>query len=131
MKKLSISLLFLLSANCFAFEKEYFGYLQSGEGLCSVAIEKQNDYLHQLHFKTNDYVVRAVNIELKKNKFTQHREIFEKENDEYLQLFFGVPLPKTYDITLRNLGKGRYQLIKTKLVFGVKTLTSKDVCITE
>lgn len=131
MKKLFLLFSLILSASTYALEQEYHGYLKSGDGLCSVRIEEQSEVLHRLHFITQDYTVRAVNIELNGSKFTKHEAIFEKVNDEYEELFFGFPLPKTYSITITNLGKGRFGINNTRLVFGVRTFTHKDTCITQ
>lgn len=133
MKKLALTSLFFLFtlSSSWAVDEEHFGYLKSGDGLCSVAIYEQNDFLHKIDFKTRDYTVKAVNVELKKGKLTTHSETFEKVDDEYKQLLFGFPWPRLYKITLKNQGKGNYSISRTTLVFGKETITRNDVCITK
>lgn len=133
MKKHVVLLLALMSISTtnWAVSTEYFGYLKSGDGLCSVAIEEQSWAYHYVDFKTRDYTVKAANVTLQKGQLTTHKEIFDKEGDEYQQLAFGFPLPRTYQIELKNLGKGQFAIKRTTLVFSQPTITRKDVCITK
>lgn len=133
MKKHVVLLLALMTispAN-WAVSTEYFGYLKSGDGLCSVAIEEQSWAYHYVDFKTRDYTVKAANVTLQKGQLASHNEVFDKEGDEYQQLAFGFPLPRTYQIELKNLGKGQFAIKRTTLVFSQPTITRKDVCITK
>lgn len=130
-KKLLLLLtLMLASTATWAISKEYFGYLKSGDGLCSVAFEEQGGSNHYLDFKTRDYTVKAANVTLKKGQLTTHNEVFDKEGDVYEQLAFGFPLPKTYQIELKYLGKGQFAIKRTRLFFSQPTITRRDVCIT-
>ena len=133
MKKKLISLVALLTlcSPAWAINKEYYGYLKSGDGLCSVIIREQSEVYHYVDFKTHEYVVKAVNVTLQKGKLSVHQEVFEKEGDEYQQLFFGFPLPKTFQIEIKNLGKGQFAIRRTTLVFSQPTLTRRDICITQ
>lgn len=127
---LALTFLFSLQSS-FASDKEYFGYLKSGDGFCSIKLEKQNEYLYQLVFHSNEMSVRAVNIELKGGQFDSFTESFEREGNYYDQVYFGYPLaPRMYEITMKNLGKGQYSIKKTTVVFGQAVLSKKDVCIT-
>lgn len=128
---LFIALISICSTTCWAVNVEHFGYLKSGDGLCSVAIEEQSWAYHYVSFKTRDYIVKAANVTLQKGKLTTHNEVFDKEGDEYEQLAFGFPLPKTYQIELKNLGHGQFAIKRTTLVFSQPTITRKDVCITK
>ena len=130
-KLLSFITLLTLSGSSWARDIEHFGYLKSGDGLCSVAIREQSEVYHYLDFKTHEYIVKAVNVTLQKGKLSVHQEVFEKEGDEYHQLFFGFPLPKTYQIEIKNLGKGQFALKRTTLVFSQPTITRRDICITQ
>ena len=133
MKKNVVLLLALMtiSTTNWAVSTEYFGYLKSGDGLCSVAIEEQSWAYHYVDFKTRDYTVKAANVTLQKGQLASHNEVFDKEGDEYQQLAFGFPLPRTYQIELKNLGKGQFAIKRTTLVFSQPTITRKDVCITK
>jgi hypothetical protein len=133
MKKNLILLLALMSisTSTWAVSKEYFGYLKSGDGLCSVAFEEQSWAYHYVDFKTRDYTVKAANVTLQKGQLTTHNEVFDKEGDDYEQLAFGFPLPKTYQIELKYLGKGQFAIKKTRLFFSQPTITKRDVCITK
>jgi hypothetical protein len=133
MKKNVVLLLALMTISTanWAVSTEYFGYLKSGDGLCSVAIEEQSWAYHYVDFKTRDYTVKAANVTLQKGQLASHNEVFDKEGDEYQQLAFGFPLPRTYQIQLKNLGKGQFAIKRTTLVFSQPTITRKDVCITK
>lgn len=133
MKKYLVLFLALVSISTanWAVSTEYYGYLKSGDGLCSVAIEEQSWAYHYVDFKTREYTVKAANVTLQKGKLTTHNEVFDKEGDEYQQLAFGFPLPRTYQIELKNLGKGQFAIKRTTLVFSQPTITRKDVCITK
>lgn len=133
MKKHVVLLLALMTISTanWAVSTEYFGYLKSGDGLCSVAIEEQSWAYHYVDFKTRDYTVKAANVTLQKGQLASHNEVFDKEGDEYQQLAFGFPLPRTYQIELKNLGKGQFAIKRTTLVFSQPTITRKDVCITK
>lgn len=133
MKKQLVLFLALVSISTanWAVSTEYYGYLKSGDGLCSVAIEEQSWAYHYVDFKTREYTVKAANVTLQKGKLTTHNEVFDKEGDEYQQLAFGFPLPRTYQIELKNLGKGQFAIKRTTLVFSQPTITRKDVCITK
>ena len=133
MKKNVVLLLALMTISTanWAVSTEYFGYLKSGDGLCSVSIEEQSWAYHYVDFKTRDYTVKAANVTLQKGQLASHNEVFDKEGDEYQQLAFGFPLPRTYQIELKNLGKGQFAIKRTTLVFSQPTITRKDVCITK
>lgn len=116
----------------FASEKEIFGYLQSGDGFCSIELTEQNEYLYQLIYTSKAMTVRASNIELTNGMITGFDEAFDREGNFYDQLLFDIPFyPRTYRIKMKNLGKGRFYIEKKTSIFGQVSFKHTDICITK
>ena len=134
MKKLFLLLtiaLLVSAQSSFAAQKEFVGYLKTG-GICRIKIENQNDYLHQLIFTTSKMTIRVTNISLDNGHFESFEETFERSGNYYEQVFFSLPImPRMYDIKMKNLGRGKFLIEKTTVIYGVSTYTSRDVCITK
>ena len=126
--------LFLIIFTCITFSfqtraAEFFGQLKSGEGACSLEIKKQDKNFYEIIYTTPEARLRAFNLKLKNGKFESFTHYFERHGDRYHQLRKPMPIyPRTYLITMKNLGKGRMLISKTNLVFGDPTITKKDIC---
>lgn len=135
MKKNTLLLIFIFIVSLqssFASDKEYFGYLKSGDGFCSIKLEKQNDYLYELIYYSNEMTVRNANVELEKGLIKEFDEAFERNGNYYDQLFFDIPFrPRGYRIKMKSLGKGRFLIEKKISIFGQVSFKSSDVCITK
>ena len=121
----------IISLSVHAGEQEFHGYLTSGDGLCTIKLQKQNDFYYQLILISPELNLKASNLELSRGAFTKFSEVFERDGDQYLQLTFAMPYPRLYQISMKNLGRGQFQIEKTTLVFGKKTLSKRDICITQ